>query len=161
VHTEPNAIRTFTHYSTFPPSIPTQHTDPAASSTLGKCYTTYDCQPESVAYGLWTIEHCCLSGNPCWCDNIIIGKQCQPSCTVTQNDLASETQTTTFIISTGSKQGDTVSWNLMYLWFLVVVALCPCLCCFWICRRYKERLPSNLNFTYIKVNTNPNTTSPI
>ena len=144
------------HATTKPPSFPTQHTEPALL-TLGKCYATYDCQPESVAHGLWTIEHCCLSGNPCWCDR---DKQCQSSCTITEN-LVSETQTASFIASTGSKLSyAATSRNLLYLWFLVV-AVCPCLCCFWICCRYKGRNPSNLNFTYIKVNTNPSTTSPI
>ena len=154
IHTNPVAMHTFAP-STFLPNFPTQHTEPA-SSTLGKCYTTYDCDPESVAYGQWTIEHCCLSGSPCWCD---LHKQCQPSCAITQN-LASETQTaSSWIVPTGSKQSYTTSWNLMYLWFLVIVVICPCLCCFWICRRYKARLPNNLNLTYIRVNTDPSTPS--
>ena len=121
--------------------------------------TTYDCQPESVVHGLWTIEHCCLFGNPCWCDT---DKQCQPSCTtITQNGLDSETEMATFMVSTGSKQSYTASGSLMYLWFLVVLAVCPCLCCIWMCCRYKEHLPSNLNLTYIKVDAGPNTSSPI
>ena len=83
----------------------------------------------------------------------------KPTRSLTKNDA--EIQTTTFVVSTGSKQSHTASGSLMYLWLLVVLAVCPCLCCIWMCCRYKERLPSNLNLTYIKVDAGPNTSSPI
>ena len=151
VHTEPITVHTFAH-STLPPS---HHTKPSLS-TLGKCYATYDCQPKSVANGLWTIEHCCLSGNLCWCD---LHKQCQPSCVITQNFI-SETRTASFEVSTGSKLNHTKSRNMMYLWLLLLlVVVCPCLCCIWFCCCYKGRT-NNLNFTYIKVNADPDPSAP-
>ena len=137
------------------PGFSTQHPKPATSA-LGKCYSTRDCRPQSVAHGMWTIEDCCLSGNPCWCNK---NKQCQASCTIpiSQQKPAPETQTVS-TISTSIPTYRT-SGNLMYLWFLVAVTVFPCLCCFWICYYYKRHLPNNLNLTYVKINTNSSTSA--
>ena len=54
----------------------------SSSSSLGKCYSTRDCQSYSKAGGKWTQVDCCSSGGRCWCDQY---KRCQPSCSVSTN----------------------------------------------------------------------------
>ena len=59
------------------PTCSTSTPQPNAGTTLGKCYSTRDCQSYSKAGGSWTKEDCCLIGSLCWCD---LNQVCQPSC---------------------------------------------------------------------------------